>query len=259
VFWKPQPNPKNYVELLKAAYKAIKEVDPDSIVVGMCTSEVDLKFIEGVLKLGGGKFMDVVSVHPYQGRLMPDAEECEFTKIKKLGLLLEKYGTPRPIWITEVGCQSYNREMEKIQANYIVRLFSTMLSDEYNALVERVLYFTIHDWGPRWKSWGPHWGLVYPDNSPKPAFVAYHTTAYYLRNAEFAGSLNLGPDVRFHVFWKDGQLIGVGWSQKGSQKVQIPFKRARIVDIMGNTIEELRERGGVSVYLDEEPKFFLFN
>src|SRR3989337_1266063 len=48
---------EKYVELLKAAYPVIKEIDPQAKVVGCVTTGVDIEFIEAVFKSGGFDYM----------------------------------------------------------------------------------------------------------------------------------------------------------------------------------------------------------
>jgi len=254
-FWVPDPRPEKYYALLKEAYKAIKKADPEAVVIGCCTAGTALPFIECVLRLGGGQYMDALSIHPYQAG---SAEVgSEFGKIKELVRIMVKYKVNKPIWITEMGWTSIDRESERRQANYVVRLYATAMSGEYNKWVKRVYYFNQTDWGPRWRPKGGHWGLAYSDSTPKPALVAYHTTAYYLRNAKFLRSLNLGERARFHIFLNDGKLVGVGWMEEGKKEVQLPFRKACVIDIMGNTQGILRGNKWVKVLLEEEPKFLI--
>lgn len=90
-FWQPKPNPEDYTNLLKTVYETVKKVDPKVTVVGVCTAGTDLRFIEEVLKRGGGKFMDAISVHPYRYPRSPEATGF-VDEMKRLKDLLDKYG-----------------------------------------------------------------------------------------------------------------------------------------------------------------------
>jgi hypothetical protein len=52
-FWKPQPNPEDYVRLLEVVYRVCKEADPEATVLGCSTAGVDLDFIGRVMRAGG--------------------------------------------------------------------------------------------------------------------------------------------------------------------------------------------------------------
>ena len=100
-FWK-EPNPTNYLALLRRTYEVVKAHYPALRVSFGGTAGMPFDFIEDVYKLGGAKFFDLISVHPYthpgepEGRVDRDLE--------KLRAIMAKYGdAEKPIWITEVG------------------------------------------------------------------------------------------------------------------------------------------------------------
>jgi hypothetical protein len=66
------PNPAEYVELLKVGYKAVKDADPNAIVIsaGMAPTTrndteamPDIYFIEGMYDAGASPYFDVLGVH----------------------------------------------------------------------------------------------------------------------------------------------------------------------------------------------------
>lgn len=103
-FWK-LPNAKDYVTLLKRTYEVIKEIDPELQVVFGGLAGVPHEYYENVLKEGGGKYFDIVNIHPYRGGIVTVRLCNKFLDdIKKFRDLTIKYtGEDRPIWITEMG------------------------------------------------------------------------------------------------------------------------------------------------------------
>ena len=103
-FWK-EPNAKDYVTLLKRTYEIIKEIDPELKVVFGGLAGVPHDYYENVLKEGGGKYFDIVNIHPYRGGIVT-VRLCNLflDDIKKFRDLTIQYtGEDRPIWITEMG------------------------------------------------------------------------------------------------------------------------------------------------------------
>lgn len=105
-FWK-SPNPTNYYTLLRRTYEAARSescqmyAGPVSISFGG-TAGVPLSFIEEVYKLGGARFFDIMSVHPYSHPRRPEGSLD--IALEKLRALMAKYGdAKKPIWITELG------------------------------------------------------------------------------------------------------------------------------------------------------------
>ncbi len=131
---------QDYVFLSKAAWHAVKETDPQGKVLvgfrGLGSKQLldNFKeiFAEGILD-----FCDVITVHCYPELATPEQYE---KPLKELNSLMEKYGSRKPIWITEFGYYAdddfaklpptFNRPIsplksEKEQAAYAVR-FATM-------------------------------------------------------------------------------------------------------------------------------------
>ncbi len=100
--WREKPDGANYATLVKATYEAIKKIDPQLQVVMGGTAGIPMEFIEKFLESGGGKYCDVINIHPYR---YPDTPETVslFHDVAALKNLLKKYGAEKEIWITEIG------------------------------------------------------------------------------------------------------------------------------------------------------------
>ena len=100
-FWR-HPNPAEYVKLLRPTYELIKRIDPKLTVVVGGFAGVPHEFVEGVYKAGGGKFFDVMNVHPYSQPEPPEVRlEERFAGLREI---MVRYGDgAKPIWVTEIG------------------------------------------------------------------------------------------------------------------------------------------------------------
>lgn len=69
LFWggRDGGDPEVYLELLKRAHRAIKSVDPDATVMngGLTGTERGANYLQRLLGLGGGEFLDAVAFHGY--------------------------------------------------------------------------------------------------------------------------------------------------------------------------------------------------
>ncbi|MFZ2654882.1 MAG: LamG-like jellyroll fold domain-containing protein [Victivallales bacterium] len=100
--------PEEYVEFLKVGYKAIKEEDPKSIVVGLCGCPGFLNWNEAVFKLGGAKDFDVLSLHHYlQDPIRTHVQEKEIERAAEQ--LLKYRGEMVPIWNSESAFHTVTR------------------------------------------------------------------------------------------------------------------------------------------------------
>lgn len=113
--WEGNPNPVEFVNLLRAASTAIREADPQAIIVSGAPSPGgdydDLKFLEGMYAGGAKGLMDAVGSHPYGGPWPPDHPTGiddqgngypYFRKPEAQRAIMEKYGdSATQIWATE--------------------------------------------------------------------------------------------------------------------------------------------------------------
>lgn len=99
--------PDLYIEFLKVCSKAIRETDPDAVVLaGGLTSPgafiAPYEYMEGMLSRGLAKYCDVLCIHPYPLDL--DAEEAYPGPMRQIRKLMKKYNAEKmQLWADEVG------------------------------------------------------------------------------------------------------------------------------------------------------------
>lgn len=241
IFWSPKPDPNNYTELLKKSYTEIKKIDTNIKVVGMVTSGVDIDFIEKCLKLDAGKYMDVISVHPYQheppGVFYP---RTSMYKIFELKNMLTKYNVNIPIWLTECGWQTINLSLKQ-QSEYVVKFYVSLLSKK---IVERIYWFNLDDWQPRETTSAGQFGLLFNNQTPKPSYLAYYTMTKFLHDfVEINNNINI-PSTVFCVkfIFNKRNPVYVLWSEKGEHEIQFPQDVNKQYDIFGKEIIQLSNK-----------------
>ena len=236
-----------YAQMLKVTYPAIKAVDPqarvliggllldcDPRVPGVCNGphgDKPLKFLEGILRNGGGQFFDVVSFHAYTyydwgaglGYMGSNGWPGSVTAIPaKAGFVREVlaaygYGEKR-LMNTESAllCSEPATDCLKTQAMYVPRAYAEALA---LGLEGQVYYATINDW---WY----HTGLLLPDLTPKPVYYAYKTAASFLAPVKYDGEAADYPaEIEGYTFRREDETgyIDVIWSVDGSaQDATVP-------------------------------------
>jgi len=195
-FWKPKPNPQQYTVLALATLKAIREADPNAIVVGPATSEVPAPFLEEFFKSGVLEYLDAVSVHPYRNYSKPP--ETAVDDYKKLRALIERYAPAAkknmPILSGEWGYASHTKGVSlEMQANFIVR-------QQLANLLARVPISIWYDWkndGPDAAEREHNFGTVTQDLEPKPAYIALETMTRELGGFRIERRLDMGDTNDF--------------------------------------------------------------
>jgi hypothetical protein len=218
-YWKGTP--EQYTQLLKSAYIAAKKADPDCVIIGCTTAGIDTAFIERVFQAGGGKYLDAVSVHPYRSGY---PEESNFLgDIQKLNSVIEKYGEKQRIWITEMGWWSSEQPTdsgvtEEKQAECLARSYLTAI---VSGLVDHFFWYSFRDAG--WlNSYSEHnFGIVRPDNTLKPSYLAYVTLTQELENAKYLGPRNFGKDIYAYQFEITGKQLIVFWTKTGKKALTL--------------------------------------
>ncbi|MBE6413270.1 MAG: hypothetical protein E7035_01800 [Verrucomicrobiaceae bacterium] len=112
---------RGYGKLLKIAYKAVKEANPDAKVLygGLAMTKQD--YIEESLKVAGDSY-DIMNFHTYPAPNMPEARLEKLMDI--LNKSMQKYGGKKPVWLTEIGSTTpeYTADNAKIVRACLKRL-----------------------------------------------------------------------------------------------------------------------------------------
>lgn len=115
-FFRPGPDPEYYTRMLRSAYRAIKAVDPDNLVIGgSLATAVDsnltmngLRFLKRMYAAGAGGYFDALAVHPYS---YPDSFSADpLDPVSAMRMVSDMYAQMRAhgdgdkkMWATEMG------------------------------------------------------------------------------------------------------------------------------------------------------------
>lgn len=229
-FWS---GPKElYNDLLKAAYKAIKQADPGAYVLGCSTAGIDRGFIERVIA-SGAKF-DILTVHPYRGQLDDDAFMQELRDVSKLAAAVD--GKKMPVWITEMGwpTQLYGGVSEPEQAALLARCY---LSAAASGIDTNICWYDFREDGENPFYNEHHFGVVRSTTlEPKPAYRALATVCRTLAGLRVRRKLDLGPNIHAYLFDGKTRQAAVLWSPGKDSLISIKLdgQDIRIIDLMGS-------------------------
>lgn len=237
LFWKPKPNAREYAELLKVAYKAVKQADPSAKVLSGGVSGNAVPFLEELVAAGAGGSFDILALHPYAVPLNaanarvesgPEVHKMVDVELAKYRAFLERHGPVRPIWVTELGWPARDWGLdEAAQADYMAQAYAQMLA---SGLAERIFWYSFKDEsdGPT-GSWGMlSWGKGKTDlTSRRPAFATYATLARMLAGTEATGRVQLSqfnvvedfekPSTWARSFHAEGSMLAAsGQARAGS-------------------------------------------
>jgi Carbohydrate family 9 binding domain-like/Cellulase (glycosyl hydrolase family 5) len=222
-FWPPEPNPEDYAALVAMVSQAIRDVNPEAVIIAGSTSGTDEEFFRRAFEAGMHGHCDAISIHPYCTPVSPEGAEI-FPRMRAIHEMSGEYGDPLPVWITEFGypTRGASSVTEDQQANFVARTYLT-------ALVQPWVTSTFYYWfGPDQASddWNENnFGLVRHDRSHKPSFTALQTITALFASAEFSETLDVADGIEAHVFTipASGEYthLTAMWAQEGIRHVVV--------------------------------------
>jgi len=247
-----------YARMLQVVYPAIKAADPEAqVLIGGLLLDQDPahddktnppgRFLEGILRGGGGDFFDGVSFHAYVGydgqlhdwEMRPTSWQGRggtvAGKVDLLREVLDRYGWPKPLFLTEGGllCWDCAEPLPPgyldAQAAYVPRLYLRSVGLELAATI----WYTLD--GPGWHQAA----LLDGSQQPRPAYQALSTMTSLLDGARYRQPLEDLPGIEGYVFamTTGGELWAV-WSRDGAAlSLPVPDRLDRAVDHLGTPIE----------------------
>jgi polysaccharide biosynthesis protein PslG len=198
-FWKTGPNAAAYTELLRAAYPAIKQVDPGSTVISGGLSPYGaygavsadgrinpLTFLERMYAAGAKGNFDALGYHPYNfpGLAFHPASgwsQMVDTSPSVRSIMTANGDAAKQVWATEFGAPTRGGA-EAITEEQLARL----VTDSYRAFgsyswAGPLFWYAFRDLGTSGTNREHFFGLVRNDFSPKAAFAAFQQAAVEAR------------------------------------------------------------------------------
>lgn len=232
VLWGASPNPEDYIKLAKAVYPAIKEADPDSLVLGPAANRWDYDYLQTAFKLGLLNYIDVVSLHPYAPAQPEDAIKF-YAKVRSF---IRKYAPDKSNMPVISGEWGYNTSKWGIsldkQADYIARMFLTNMMCGCRVSIW-------YDWrndGTSFTNGEHNYGVVNNDLTDKPAFIAMKTLSAELGGYTFNKRMpTLSSSDYCLLFNKGDDYRLAAWTTGAPHTISIPVDTgsATIISLKG--------------------------
>lgn len=275
-----------YAKILRAVYPKVKAADPEAqLIVGGLLLDCDpnnpprltsttgkekdcssARYLEGILKAGGGEYFDGVSFHAYDyyyGELgkygnMNWQSEWNTTgpvlvaKSKYLQFTLFQYGYQDKYLInSEVAliCGSTGEEaecnsdaFELTKAYYAAQAYAAALSENLVANI----WYSVSGWrGSR---------IIGPNLSPKPVYDAYLFSASILKGLDYTRVLDIENQVSGFEFVSETSRVWMLWSLDGSvYSIDLPSEPDAVYDVFGT-----RKMAQQEITITVEPVYIVF-
>jgi len=283
-----------YVDLLHAAYAAIKSADPQAQVLYGGVSHDNFYLVEPkglfdyyflywtIGQYRGGDYFDIMNSHAYGEwtELWERMNQCRDGKIDVLAKLhclqhdMQQYQYPnKPIWFTETGIRNYSNDHPEInnpasQAQYVVKLYARLMSE----MDAPIFWFTLKDFPPA--RGHPHWyaGLINENGEKMPSYYAYKYMTHMMANAQYVGvTPDFGHTMEGYEYMLHGRRTWIIWWRKPKDSnytgyaIDVSeFLPLQKIDMFGNA-EVIRDggpgdldgtvNGSIRLYMTEAPLY----
>ncbi len=255
--------PEDYAKMLKPAYKAIKEIDPNMRVSAAVTSGTHPQWIRRLLEAGAYDYFDAISMHPYcgwPGCAYPDENQGEIEANAQSYIdIISEYGEAKPVWISELGWTSFalpGMPDRHVQAAAITRSF---VMAESSSVLDRVVVYEYHN-GANEFDMESQWGIIDIGIVPaaaKEAYVSISNLNWLVGNAKYESKIVTG-DIKQTIFDENGKKINVFWSLDGAKTVTLEISgNAKAYDAYGNEFTLNTVNGVATVEIDEAPSYIV--
>lgn len=255
--------PETYAKMLKAAYTAIKNVNPNITVIGIDTAQIELDFTRRVFEAGGYDYLDVVSVHPYdwsgqfrEGKLLEDMEA--------LKNLMREFGEEKPVWITELGFSSYNNGYtQEEQAAKTILLNGLIRAYDLCDVFTQYCFYDRSNQNDQECCWGfvNQWGssTTVPNGAKKSWLAVTTMNDLWGKHAETENVLR--DDRFFAINFKNKKLdknillLVSGYGEKNTA-LNLGCGSVEFYDMYGNKISTVcSDNGNYSFIINEVPYY----
>jgi len=210
--------PEDYVPLLKVAYAAAKEADPDCVILGLDSNPPD--WTKDCLALGAAGHFDVFSLHQYTQRT-PGGENgplASFLGVHR-ALLMEHGLGDIEIWQTEGGPDTadatFYRDLDPLatsdgrwEAIWHARYYLSAMA----VGARKFFFYTLHAY-PRL---GQHtWVRLEPGRYLQPWAVAQANLAHLVQGTRLVRQVQTQDGLCCLVFEGDGRRVAALFANAG--------------------------------------------
>ena len=243
-----------YIKYCKAAYEAIKSVDPEIQVVACTLAGYDVNFLENFMKLGGLEYCDQISYHPYQ------VATLDLNVIKSQGettkAFMQKYGGEiKPINLSEFGystaIDSNQSLFEPERKSAIPKYYLYTLSHDY---ADKIYYYCLIDGGSAETGREWNFGIInYPKGltslTAMESFVTLCAMMDLVQDGTPLNQIETESDQSYaHEYVRsDGKHVAALWTMGNESKMSLNLgtNKIKMYDMYGTELAEVSSGNGV--------------
>jgi hypothetical protein len=257
-------SPDQYVAMVKQLTPLIKSIDPAAQVMGPTVCGIQLPWHQAFYALGGGPYVDILSVHDYEGHESIDEVHWRW-KFAELRKIMAQYGDAnKPIWQTEraVGGVRGGNFMGLTQA-----IRTTLHRDVLETLGVAPEHNSLYYMNQGGYTEVPSY--LWSDSGPHAAIMALRTrhAQTQARGRSYAGTLDFGPDgnkifLGLRYNGGDGSTIvlrNLGTVEQWLKVAVSGGSSLQVMDAFGNIQSVAVQNGQAELSVTQMPQYLLLS
>lgn len=227
---------KAYAEIIKMAYKTLKNNNPKSEIISGATVQNNSEdFFKGICQYGAYKYSDIFSYHAYAMTSRKDIHVLYDGYMSNHKEFLNSEGGFNHFYITETGISNGTSEnvSEEAQAKLLIQ--EAVLRDKYS--IEESTIYNFRDTNNDQSSKEANFGIIENDYTPKLSYYALKNYYENTNGAEYIGTVDLADGLEAHIYDKDGKPKIIAWATVAEDTIPINYQGFTAKDLYGNDIE----------------------
>lgn len=252
-------SPEKLAEVYAWLYPMLKEIDPEAKVMGPAVCGVILPYHEAFFKAGGAKYLDVLSVHDYEGHESVDLYHWQW-KFAALRKMMADYGIgDREIWQTERVLTGVRGNVSLFGTQAIRTTFHRDMLETLGIPPQHNNHYYLNDGG--YKSVPSY---IWSANGPHPAALALRTRYGLTLGQKYQGTLDFGPggnDVFMGLRYANDQYSTLVLRNMGTQDQDLTLdvrggsQSVTIYDAFGNASTQPVNNGKLTLKIGQMPTY----
>ncbi len=236
----------DYLRLVEVAYRAIKAADPQAVVVGGLSANLESGWTRDFVKRGGLQFVDVFDLHNYDPARPAESFEDAFRSLEDL---MRAHGGPKPVWITEWGCYA-DDDPPCVPVAVGDATMNRCRWPSERAATEHIVKFTAVAFAHGVRKIFFHAGTCGPINgvdaggvlfeyggAPRRMYAGVAALTKLLGVPEACERIVNRDGTSAYCFRTGGRTLALAWRTGEGSKPLKPVEGITVRDLMGNPIE----------------------
>jgi polysaccharide biosynthesis protein PslG len=265
-FWSPHPNVDDYAKLVEMAIPAMRQADPNVLIVGPSISNISdaqaMDFMAALGEKGILQQFDAIAVHPYRGTI-PESVETDWLNLRRL---VDAYSPNKKLpiisgeWGYTTGGSFYGLSglSETERAQYLVRSWLVNSGSGINTSI----WYVLDDYCNDPKNADCNFGIQQNDvtHTPKMAYVAAQTLIQTLMGYSFVRRISEQNQNDYLYLFRNGQsAVLAAWTIDESHTITLPLigNNLQAVSMIGKKSDLSQSLGTISMELSGSPQYLL--